>query len=98
MEIAKIGIVGAGQMGNGIAHVCALAGYEILMTDMSQEALDNARALIDRNLERQVAREKITADDKAAALKLMATPRSCNCISSSRMNFSTTLATTSGGK
>ena len=73
MEIAKIGIVGAGQMGNGIAHVCALAGYEILMTDMSQEALDNARVLIDRNLERQVTREKITAADKAAALKLIKT-------------------------
>ncbi|WP_457649812.1 3-hydroxybutyryl-CoA dehydrogenase [Profundibacter sp.] len=68
MEIRKIGIVGAGQMGNGIAHVCALAGYDIIMADMSSEALDKARALIDRNMERQVSREKITADDKATAL------------------------------
>ena len=68
MEVQKIGIVGAGQMGNGIAHVCALAGYDILMADMSSEALDKARALIDRNMERQVSREKITAEDKATAL------------------------------
>ena len=68
MEIKKIGIVGAGQMGNGIAHVCALAGYDIIMADMSSEALEKARALIDRNMERQVSREKITAEDKATAL------------------------------
>ena len=68
MEIQKIGIVGAGQMGNGIAHVCALAGYDIIMADMSSEALEKARALIDRNMERQVSREKITAEDKATAL------------------------------
>jgi hypothetical protein len=48
MEIKTIGIVGAGQMGNGIAHVCALAGYDVIMTDISQEALDSAIALIDR--------------------------------------------------
>lgn len=68
MEIKKIGIVGAGQMGNGIAHVCALAEYEILMADMSQDALDSARALIEKNLERQVSREKISKDDMAQAL------------------------------
>jgi len=51
-----------------VAHVCALAGYDILMADMSSEALDKARALIDRNMERQVSREKITAEDKATAL------------------------------
>ncbi len=68
MEVQKIGIVGAGQMGNGIAHVCALAGYDIIMADMSSEALDKARALIDRNMERQVSREKITSEAKATAL------------------------------
>lgn len=68
MEIATIGIVGAGQMGNGIAHVCALAGYEILMADMSQDALDAARSLIGKNLERQVSREKISKDDMLQAL------------------------------
>ena len=68
MEISKVGIVGAGQMGNGIAHVCALAGYDILMTDMSQDTLDSATALIAKNLERQVSREKISKDDMAQAL------------------------------
>lgn len=68
MEISKIGIVGAGQMGNGIAHVCALAGYDILMNDTSQDALDAAKALIQKNLERQVSREKISKDDMMQAL------------------------------
>jgi 3-hydroxybutyryl-CoA dehydrogenase len=68
MEIKSIGIVGAGQMGNGIAHVCALAGYDVVMSDVSQEALDNAIALIDRNLARQVSREKISQADKDSAM------------------------------
>jgi len=68
MKISKIGIVGAGQMGNGIAHVCALAGYDILMNDMTQDALDAAKTLIQKNLERQVSREKISKDDMAQAL------------------------------
>nr|WP_319249032.1 3-hydroxybutyryl-CoA dehydrogenase [uncultured Celeribacter sp.] len=68
MEIKKVGIVGAGQMGNGIAHVFALAGYEVLLNDISQEALDKARSNIERNLDRQVSREKITAEDMTAAL------------------------------
>ncbi len=68
MAINTVGIVGAGQMGNGIAHVFALAGYEVVMSDISQEALDKAVALIDKNLERQVSRDKISATDKAAAL------------------------------
>ncbi|GAB5448836.1 3-hydroxybutyryl-CoA dehydrogenase [Gymnodinialimonas sp.] len=68
MEIESIGIVGAGQMGNGIAHVCALAGYDVIMSDVSQEALDKAVALIDRNLERQVSREKISQADKDTAM------------------------------
>ena len=68
MAIQSIGIVGAGQMGNGIAHVFALAGYDVLMTDISQEALDSALALIDRNLGRQVSRGKVSEADKDAAL------------------------------
>lgn len=68
MDIQSVGIVGAGQMGNGIAHVFALAGYDVLITDIGQDALDNAVALIDRNMERQVSRGKITAEVKAAAL------------------------------
>lgn len=68
MTVQTVGIIGAGQMGNGIAHVFALAGYDVLMTDISQEAMDKALSLIDRNLERQVSRDKITADDKKAAM------------------------------
>ncbi len=68
MNIQSIGIVGAGQMGNGIAHVCALAGYDVTLHDISREALDNAMQLIRRNLERQIARERITPDARDAAL------------------------------
>jgi 3-hydroxybutyryl-CoA dehydrogenase len=68
MNIQNVGIVGAGQMGNGIAHVFALAGFDVLMTDISQEALDKALALIARNLDRQIAKGRISEADKAAAL------------------------------
>ena len=68
MEIRTVGIVGAGQMGNGIAHVFAQAGYDVTMTDISQDALDRALSLIDRNLDRQVTRAKMSAEDKAATL------------------------------
>ena len=68
MDIQSIGIVGAGQMGNGIAHVMALAGYDVLMTDISQDALDAAVALISRNLDRQVSRDKISQADRDAAM------------------------------
>ncbi len=64
MEIKSIGVVGAGQMGNGIAHVMALAGYEVRLNDISQEALDKAVATIGKNLDRQVSREKISAEER----------------------------------
>src|SRR5215470_6743369 len=67
-EIHRIGVIGAGQMGSGIAHVCALAGFEVALTDVSEAALQRGRETIDRNLARQVARSKITEEDKAAAL------------------------------
>ncbi|MFN4056618.1 MAG: 3-hydroxybutyryl-CoA dehydrogenase [Roseinatronobacter sp.] len=68
MAIQSVGIVGAGQMGTGIAHVFALAGYDVLLNDISPEMLTKSLALTDRNIERQVARGKVTADAKAAAL------------------------------
>ncbi|WP_370304022.1 3-hydroxybutyryl-CoA dehydrogenase [Pseudooceanicola sp.] len=68
MTIQKVGVVGAGQMGNGIAHVFALAGYDVLMTDVSQEALDKAVKLIEGNLARQASRGKIDEDEVAAAM------------------------------
>ena len=68
-----IGVIGAGQMGSGIAHVCALAGFEVRMLDANPEALTKAQAAIGANIERQVARGKVKAEDKAAALKRIAT-------------------------
>ena len=68
MDIQKVGVIGAGQMGNGIAHVLALAGYQVTITDLNQAALDNARVVIDRNLARQVKGAKITADQKVDAM------------------------------
>jgi 3-hydroxybutyryl-CoA dehydrogenase len=68
MDIQKVGVVGAGQMGNGIAHVMALAGYDVLLTDVSAEALEKAMTLMRANMERQVGRGKITGEDRDAAL------------------------------
>ena len=68
MDIQTIGIVGAGQMGNGIAHVMALAGYDVLLTDVSAEALQKAIDTITGNLDRQVGRGKVTEPDRDAAL------------------------------
>jgi 3-hydroxybutyryl-CoA dehydrogenase len=68
MEISRIGVVGAGQMGNGIAHVLSLAGYEVLLTDVSQDAIEAALSKIGANMDRQVSRGRITAEARAAAL------------------------------
>ncbi len=67
-EIESIGIVGAGQMGNGIAHVCALAGLPVTMVDIDPAALDRAMGTIARNMERQIGRKLITEDQRDAAL------------------------------
>ncbi len=68
MTIEKIGIVGAGLMGNGIAHVCALAGYEVLLNDIDEKQLNKALKTIDRNMTRQVARGTISEQAKVDAL------------------------------
>ncbi|MHA7851832.1 3-hydroxybutyryl-CoA dehydrogenase [Roseovarius sp.] len=68
MEIRKIGVVGAGQMGNGIAHVMSLAGFEVMLNDISQDMLDNAIATMTRNMERQVSRGKISQGAVDSAL------------------------------
>ncbi|GKY89265.1 3-hydroxybutyryl-CoA dehydrogenase [Sinisalibacter aestuarii] len=73
MAVERVGIVGAGQMGNGIAHVMALAGYEVLLNDIEQAALDGALETIRHNLDRQVSRDKIAAADRDAALGRIAT-------------------------
>jgi 3-hydroxybutyryl-CoA dehydrogenase len=71
--IRSVGVIGAGQMGNGIAHVCALAGYDVKITDVSPDALARAIATIDHNITRQVARGRVKEEDKQAAMKRIAT-------------------------
>lgn len=68
MKFRKIGVIGAGQMGNGIAHVCALAGYEVALHDVSRERIEAGLATIDGNMSRQVVSERITAEQRDAAL------------------------------
>jgi 3-hydroxybutyryl-CoA dehydrogenase len=68
MKIDKIGIVGAGQMGTGIAHVCALAGLDVTLSDADPQALSRAMDIIDRNIERQVAKGRVGAEEKTIAL------------------------------
>ncbi len=68
MTIQKIGVVGAGQMGNGIAHVCSLAGYEVKMTDISADALQAAMALIKKNMGRQLSKGAISDDELKGAI------------------------------
>jgi 3-hydroxybutyryl-CoA dehydrogenase len=68
MPIRKIGIVGAGQMGSGIAHVVALAGYQAVINDLERERFDAAVKAIDKNLARQVASGKINDEDRKQAL------------------------------
>jgi 3-hydroxybutyryl-CoA dehydrogenase len=68
MEIRTIGVVGAGQMGGGIAHVAALAGFDVVLADVSRELVEKGLATITRNLDRQVSKGTVTAEAKAAAL------------------------------
>jgi 3-hydroxybutyryl-CoA dehydrogenase len=67
-QIRTIGVVGAGQMGNGIAHVCALAGYDVLLNDLDAARIDHALATIEKNMSRQAAKGAIAERDVAAAL------------------------------
>ena len=66
--INKVGVIGAGQMGNGIAHVFALAGYHVLLSDISGDALDNATKVIKKNIQRQISKEVISKEDGKSAL------------------------------
>mgnify|MGYP000165021991 CR=1 FL=1 len=71
--IKRIGVIGAGQMGGGIAHVCALAGYNVYLVDVGKEQLAKAKATIENNLGRQVRKKTIQAKDKSTALKRIKT-------------------------
>ncbi len=69
----NIGVIGAGTMGNGIAHAFAQSGYKVNLIDLSQDALDRALAAITKNLDRQLAKEKISASEKAVTLDNIST-------------------------
>ncbi len=68
MTISTIGVIGAGQMGNGIAHVMAMAGYKVLMTDINQQSLDDALDTVRGNLSRQAAKGRISDEDLEATM------------------------------
>jgi len=73
MSIAKIGVIGAGLMGNGIAHASIVAGFEVTLVDAFESALPKAVATMTKNMERQVAKNTLTAEDKDAALARLTT-------------------------
>ncbi|HEX5517334.1 MAG TPA: 3-hydroxybutyryl-CoA dehydrogenase [Pseudolabrys sp.] len=68
VKIQSIGVIGAGQMGNGIAHVCALAGYSVLLNDLSADRIKAGMATINGNMARQVSKKAISDDDRKNAL------------------------------
>ncbi|MEP0320902.1 3-hydroxybutyryl-CoA dehydrogenase [Bauldia litoralis] len=71
-QIQTIGIIGSGQMGSGIAHVCSLAGFDVLVNDVSEDRIKSSLATISGNMARQAASEKITESDRNAALDRIA--------------------------
>lgn len=73
IDIQKIGVIGSGQMGSGIAHVCALAGYDVRMLDLNDDALKAGMAKIEKGMARQISRNLITEDDQKAALGRIST-------------------------
>ena len=68
MSIQKIMVIGAGQMGSGIAQVCAKAGYDVKVNDLKQEQLDRGLAVISKNLARHVEKGRMTEEEKEATL------------------------------
>src|SRR5712691_8584509 len=72
MQVRAVGVIGAGTMGNGIAHAAARSGLKVILYDLEQRFLDRALSTIAKNLDREVAKTKITADDKTATLSRIA--------------------------
>ena len=69
MDVTRMGVIGAGTMGNGIAHIFAGAGYSVVLCDVEQRFLNRGLETIIKNLDREVAKDKISADDKESALR-----------------------------
>ena len=72
-KIESVGVVGAGQMGNGIAQVAAMKGFPVVMTDISEQALEKGKATVAKSLDRLIKKEKISEADKATALEKIVT-------------------------
>ena len=75
IEIQKVGVIGAGQMGNGIAQVCALAGLDVLINDVSQDRLHAGLATVDGAMARDVAKGLLSDADRKAAMGRITPPR-----------------------
>ena len=82
MEIRSLGVVGAGQMGNGIAHTAAAAGCSVVLVDVEERFLQAARATIEKNLEREVGKGTRTAEEKAGALARLTTSTALESLAS----------------
>jgi 3-hydroxybutyryl-CoA dehydrogenase len=81
LNIRKIGVIGAGQMGNGIAHVCALAGFDVLLNDVAPDRINSGIATINGNMARQVAKKLIKEEDRKAALDRIQAAESVEALS-----------------
>src|SRR6476660_8695177 len=73
VAVRKVGVIGSGQMGNGIAHVAALAGFDVVLSDVSRDRMKSALATINGNLSRQVAKGSITEEARKTALAKITT-------------------------
>jgi 3-hydroxybutyryl-CoA dehydrogenase len=85
MNLQNIGVIGAGTMGNGIAQVCALAGFNVTLIDISESALQKAIATVDKNLDRQVLKNTLTHEQKLAALDKIRTSTDYNSLQNVQM-------------
>jgi 3-hydroxybutyryl-CoA dehydrogenase len=85
MNLQNIGVIGAGTMGNGIAQVCALAGFNVTLLDISESALQKALATVGKNLDRQVAKETLTAQQKSVALDKIRTSTDYSSLKDSQL-------------
>ncbi len=80
MGVQKIVVIGAGQMGSGIAQVCAIAGYDVKVQDLKQEQLDRGLAIITKNLARQVEKGRMKEEEKEATLNRLAVTLDLDCV------------------
>ncbi|PDY47425.1 3-hydroxybutyryl-CoA dehydrogenase [Bacillus pseudomycoides] len=80
MSVQKIVVIGAGQMGSGIAQVCAMAGYDVYMQDLKQEQLDRGLSIITKNLARQVEKGRMDEESKEATLNRLTATLEVNCV------------------